>query len=548
MISEIRIAVSFLKHTLVTPQSSIVEGDYNTTKLIFDIEEDVSDKRIVFKMSNPAGEVICLKDLKNNEVTLAGVDENGYTCSLFPTYGLYSFELVYYGDSKKLTSAPGWLTVSQSKVVITDSTVGNRIPWFDQLVANPTIHIRYSSYKDGTNFTETFNEDTAYVGFASGPVAPVEKNSYSWMAIDRTALNKRLTNLEQGYSEDFFKTDSTKAYTKTVPEDALPYAEVESVDDSVTAIKSFGGNKVLSKDAVFTSRFQSMTVTNLGGNKFQFDGYTSWQDSDMNWETGEYNKHTFLSFPLKAGTYKFSTNTTTGNTDDMGGDVNFALTVNGNSYAVGYVTITEDATAYLGVSAHSGGEGQKGYIGSFELFEVEGYKNMIESHSEFIPEPCNTLTVTDLGNGNFQFDGYTGNQEWMPRTFLKMPLKAGTYSLNKSVIVAGNERDETIDASFIIKVNGIETSFHSGSIVVTEETTAELIVQLGTGVGVGAEGMVVNISVVNNSAITRGVIDTLIAPLEEDNFIAVEPGGSLVFENEGNKAVSSRIIYMLKGV
>jgi hypothetical protein len=234
MISEIRIKVSFLKHTLVTPTASIVEGDYNTTKLIFEFEEDVSDKRIVFKMSNPAGEVIFLKDLEDNEVTLAGTDENGYICSLFPTYGLYSFELVYYGDNKKLTSAPGWLTVSQSKVVITDSVVGNYIPWFDQLVANPTVHIRYSQYKDGTNFTETLTKDTAYVGFASGPVAPVEKSSYSWMLIHRTDLEKRLTNIEQGYNADVFVTaDTGYASERTVPYNALPYAEVNTLSGSV---------------------------------------------------------------------------------------------------------------------------------------------------------------------------------------------------------------------------------------------------------------------------------------------------------------------------
>ena len=47
--------------------------------------------------------------------------------------------------------------------------------------------------------------------------------------------------------------------------------------------------------------------------------------------------------------------------------------------------------------------------------------------------------------------------------------------------------------------------------------------------------------------ITKAVIDTLNVPLGEDNFIAVEPMGTLVFENEGNNAVPSTVTYMLKG-
>ena len=38
--------------------------------------------------------------------------------------------------------------------------------------------------------------------------------------------SKRITNLEKGLPDDSFQTDSSVAYSKTVPENALPYAEV----------------------------------------------------------------------------------------------------------------------------------------------------------------------------------------------------------------------------------------------------------------------------------------------------------------------------------
>ena len=134
MIAEISVNVSFLKHTLIKSDAGVVEGDYNTTKLIFNFEEDVSGKRIVFKMSNPAGELIFLKDLEDNEVLLVGRDADGYTCSLFSTQGLYPFELVLYGSDSKLTSAPGWLNVSKRQVSVLDSVTSNYLPLFEKLL------------------------------------------------------------------------------------------------------------------------------------------------------------------------------------------------------------------------------------------------------------------------------------------------------------------------------------------------------------------------------------------------------------------------------
>lgn len=112
---EIIVRVSFAKHTLIKKDLGVVEGDYNTTKLIFEFEEDVSNHRIVFNMSNSQSEIILRKDLVENEVVLAGGSE-GNMYSLFTAPGQYPFELVLYGDDGKLTSAPGWLNVNKRNV------------------------------------------------------------------------------------------------------------------------------------------------------------------------------------------------------------------------------------------------------------------------------------------------------------------------------------------------------------------------------------------------------------------------------------------------
>lgn len=131
---EIRVKVSFAKHTLTKKDSGVVEGDYNTTKLIFEFEEDVSDLRVVFKMSNPAGEIVLMKDLIENEVVLVGYDEEGNVCSLFASAGLYPFELVAYGEDSKLTSAPGWMNVTQRQIPVDDATAATYVSVFDDLL------------------------------------------------------------------------------------------------------------------------------------------------------------------------------------------------------------------------------------------------------------------------------------------------------------------------------------------------------------------------------------------------------------------------------
>lgn len=134
MFVEIVVNVSFLKHTLTKMDTGIVEGDYNTTKFIFNFEEDVSEGQIFFKMSNPAGEPILIHQLTSPEVVLSTYDADGNPCSLFDAYGLYPFELVWYCNNGKITSAPGWMSVSKRQVPVSDGTVPHPEEMFSEYV------------------------------------------------------------------------------------------------------------------------------------------------------------------------------------------------------------------------------------------------------------------------------------------------------------------------------------------------------------------------------------------------------------------------------
>lgn len=131
----VHVKVSFSKHTIsVQKDSGVVEGDYNTTKLIFEFEEDVSGQKIVLQMSNPKGELIFSKELSGNELVLAGEDSSGNICSVFNMEGLHPFELVLYGDNSKLTSATGWLPINKRHVNLgSGSSAEYYLPLFDEL-------------------------------------------------------------------------------------------------------------------------------------------------------------------------------------------------------------------------------------------------------------------------------------------------------------------------------------------------------------------------------------------------------------------------------
>lgn len=136
MICDIFVTVSFQKHTITKKDYGVVEGDYNTTRLVFNFEEDVSDQRIMFKMSNPNNELVLMQELdEKNQIVLAGFDEEGNVYSIFNTSGPHPFELVLYGEDSKLTSATGWLTVNKRQVNISDGVVeGVYLPVMDDIL------------------------------------------------------------------------------------------------------------------------------------------------------------------------------------------------------------------------------------------------------------------------------------------------------------------------------------------------------------------------------------------------------------------------------
>ena len=133
MINVIPVRVSFKNNTLTKKSIVVVEGDYNTTKLVFEFEEDVTNKQIKFGMTNPQGELVMYCGLINNEIILSTEDIDGKVSSVFSTDGLYTFRVFLIGENgeSQLSSATGYLPVDQSQVQTGMKAYG---PFIDNLM------------------------------------------------------------------------------------------------------------------------------------------------------------------------------------------------------------------------------------------------------------------------------------------------------------------------------------------------------------------------------------------------------------------------------
>ena len=115
---------------------SVVTGDYNSTKVVFDFSDEIEGTKI-FEMKNPEGELVYADEIVNNEVVLVGYkEENGETetYSLFTEEGDYIFEVSLYGNDSKLTSVSGYINATKEQVIVEGEEVQEKITLFDNLI------------------------------------------------------------------------------------------------------------------------------------------------------------------------------------------------------------------------------------------------------------------------------------------------------------------------------------------------------------------------------------------------------------------------------
>lgn len=144
--NEIKVLISFEKRINRIIGVDLTSGDYNSTKLIF--EFDRQDGTKIFELKNPKGELVFVKEIENNEITLARVNEDGTYSSLFDMSGDYIFEVSLYTEDSKLTSEYEILPVEAEQVVIGDEVVEPYLPIFDELIQKINTAINEASKLD----------------------------------------------------------------------------------------------------------------------------------------------------------------------------------------------------------------------------------------------------------------------------------------------------------------------------------------------------------------------------------------------------------------
>lgn len=163
----INVSINFKEGTCEKTGISVVQGDYNSTKVVFEFDESANDKIKIFEMKNPSDELVYADEIVNNEVILVGTEEvegQEQIVSLFNEEGDYTFEVSLYGNDSKLTSVCDYITARKEEVVIGDETTGQYLTLFDNLMnelndkITETNNLNIEAEKEDTTTTITITK------------------------------------------------------------------------------------------------------------------------------------------------------------------------------------------------------------------------------------------------------------------------------------------------------------------------------------------------------------------------------------------------------
>lgn len=340
-------------------------------------------------------------------------------------------------------------------------------------------------------------------------------------------LNKRLSNLELTYSNDYFIIDSTAAYQKIVPNNILPAAEIETVDSTVTEIKSLAGNLICTDDITINNINNSLTITSQGDGIFRFDGYNAWHDShyDETSPTG-YRYDKFLVMTLKPGIYRYNYSIVSQGTDDGQSSYNSSLLINDQIFTSSVFFLEEESEVAIGLAIMGETTGFEALRVKYTLRELEETANQF---NKFAPAGNSTL----IDNKGLIIN--IGTTYGVNVLVARGTLPAGTYEF-------GYFSSQEEPKNYYMEIGKINNGSGGSSITLDQEEEIGIYAKSGAD---SVDNYPVYLWVAEKDS--TKAIDILKAPFEGNNFILTEPTGTLVFENPGKQAVLSKVVYMTKG-
>ena len=132
--NEIKIKVKFKKGLCYSQGINLVTNDYNSTKLVFEFDDNEGTK--IFELRDSDDNVILADEIVNNELILARFDEHDNAYPIFTKEGEYVYEVSLYKDNSKLTSASDKFKVNAEQVIIDGEIVETYTPMFDNLLSD----------------------------------------------------------------------------------------------------------------------------------------------------------------------------------------------------------------------------------------------------------------------------------------------------------------------------------------------------------------------------------------------------------------------------
>lgn len=218
-----------------------------------------------------------------------------------------------------------------------------------------------------------------------------------WAFEAATAHDKRLTNLERGYEDELVvSAGSPAAPYWTVPENALPYAEIKKiygrgykesdgtfVTHKIVRVESckYAEKEALDATLDLSEMVDTMTVEKLSDGSFKFSGYTNGaacKFATVTLPAGYYG----INYKVVSGDYNDSVHITAKNTD-VKEDV---------FYHWGWFSINEGESLNLSIDYNQASGALADYVLAFEI-----QKGQWDGHEDgsFVPglEPIATLDI-----------------------------------------------------------------------------------------------------------------------------------------------------------
>lgn len=374
-------------------------------------------------------------------------------------------------------------------------------------------------------------------------------------------LDKKVENLRAALSPEYFETDASVAYIKTVPASALPFAEVQEVggmsyaengeirNAAVTAIESVGKNLAVCTENN-AQEVYGITITRTGGKSSVLLTGAIAED---------HAARLFGSFRLLAGTYTASV---------VGLNASDCLYVGaGNDVLVNYVqtgapktfTVKEEKICFMQIVFANGST----YSNTKIKVQIEKGSAATEfapyaKHSLAIPAEVQALEGwgwgTDAKNYNRLVWDVSGSVKIYRQEVSSIDLGALSWTAQANNVFYGSFAMIAPPAAYPERMRGVLVADYANS---TAQSIADMpdksILRFEWGVAIRDTAYTDAAAFVEAMhgktmlyARKDPVVTDLPTVLGDDNFIEVEGGGTVTVVNENGLAAPTTIEYQLK--